>query len=225
MSGARQRVFVQPPGLLEHTRAVDVHERGQRGVDVFDEGVVRHAHERIVKLRVQHGLPVDRRADIVVIGQSAQALDLVVGRAADDVPAHVRLEHDAQIQHIFQRAVAQREQRADRPVDRQLRRVRDVRAAALDALYDAHGLQTLDRLAHARAADVKLRRQGQLRRQFVAFLELAVVDLVEDGVHDFFIVCAGLRFHAVTSLSDIHKNCVDFLNIMIIYKEKKRWYD
>ena len=72
---------------------------------------------------------------------------------------------------------------------------------------------------------VKLRRQGQLRRQFVAFLELAVVDLVEDGVHDFFIVCAGLRFHAVTSLSDIHKNCVDFLNIMIIYKEKKRWYD
>ena len=40
MTGARQRVFVQAPGFLEHTLAVDVHKRGQRGVDVFDEGVV-----------------------------------------------------------------------------------------------------------------------------------------------------------------------------------------
>ena len=40
VSGARQRVFIQSPGFLEHTLAVDVHERGQRGVDVLDEGVV-----------------------------------------------------------------------------------------------------------------------------------------------------------------------------------------
>lgn len=25
-------------------------------------------------------------------------------------------------------------------------------------------------------------------------------------------------------MSDIHKNCVDFLNIMIIYKGEMRWY-
>ena len=182
-------------------------------------------HERIVKLRVQHGLLVKRRADVIVVGQGAHARDLGVGRAADDVPAHVRLEHDAQIQYVFERAVAQREQRADRPVDRQLRRVRDVRAAALDALHDAHGLQALDRLAHARAADVEFRRQTQLRRQFVAFLEPAVIDLIEDGVHDFFVICTGLWFHVVTSMSDIHKMRPHFLNIMIIHKGKMRWYD
>lgn len=89
-------------------------------------------HERIVKLRVQHGLLVKRRADVIVVGQGTHARDLGVGRVADDVPAHVGFQHDAQIQYVFERAVAQREQRADRPVDRQLRRVRDVRAAALD---------------------------------------------------------------------------------------------
>ena len=178
-----------------------------------------------MKLRVQHGLLVKGRADVIVVRQRAHARDLFIRRVADDVPADVGFQHDAQIQHVFERAVAQREQRADRPVDRQLRRVRDVRAAALDALHDAHGLQTLDRLAHARAADVKLRRQTQLRRQLVALLEPAAIDLIEDVVHDFFVVCTGLRFHSVTSLSDIHKNCIDFLNIMIIYKEKEQWYD
>ena len=225
VSGAGKVVFVAPPCCLQHALAVDVHQGRQRRVDIFDEGVVRHAHERVVKPGVEQGLLFDRRLIIIVIGQRAQTRDLVVARGADDVAADVRLEHVAQVEHIFERAVAQREQRAQRPVDRLLRRARDVRAAALDALYDAHGLQTLDGLAHAGAADLEFGRKAQLRRQLVALLQLSAADLLEHVVHDLLVVDAGFRFHYDTSLSNIHKFCVDFLRIVFIYKEKKEWYD
>ena len=186
---------------------------------------MRHAHERVVKPGVEQGLLFDRRLTIIVVRQRAQTRDLVVARGADDVAADVRLEHVAQVEHIFERAVAQREQCAQRPVDRLLRRVRDVRAAALDALHDAHGLQTLDGLAHAGAADLESGRKAQLRRQLVALLQLSAADLLEHVVHDLLVVDAGFRFHFDTSQSNIHKFCVDFLRIVFIYKEKKEWYD
>ena len=125
-----------------------------------------------MKLRVQRGLLVKGRADVIVVRQRAHARDLFIRRIADDVPADVGFQHDAQIQHVFERAVAQREQRADRPVDRQLRRVRDVRAAALDALHDAHGLQTLDGLTHAGAADLV---------SVKANIDMSKVSQTEDG--------------------------------------------
>ena len=182
---------------------------------------MRHVHERVVKPGVEHGLPLDRQLGVIIVGQRAQPLDLVVGRGADDVAADVRLEHDAQVEHVFERAVAQREQRAQRPVDRLLGRVCDVRAAALNALHDAHGFETLDGLAHAGAADLKLGRKAQLRRQLVTLLQLSAADLLEHIVHDPFVVDAVFRFHFGTSLSNVHKFCVAFLNDLFIYKEKK----
>lgn len=95
----------------------------------------------------------------------------------------------------------------------------------LNALHDAHGLQTLDGLTHAGATDLEFGRKAQLRRQLVALLQLSAADLLEHVVHDLLVVDAGFWFHYDTSLSNIHKFCVDFLRIVFIYKEKKEWYD
>ena len=78
---------------------------------------------------------------------------------------------------------------------------------------------------NAGAADLEFGRKAQLRRQLVALLQLSAADLLEHVVHDLLVVDAGFRFHCDTSLSNIHKFCVDFLRIVFIYKEKKEWYD
>ena len=75
------------------------------------------------------------------------------------------------------------------------------------------------------AADLEFGRKAQLRRQLVALLQLSAADLLEHVVHDLLVIDAGFRFHCDTSLSNIHKFCVDFLRIVFIYKEKKEWYD